>query len=78
MGRTYTKSSFYLGKTIIITIWSHRNIKVGEDWNKIIFDNIKNSDMAIILISKDFLDFEFILSYQLPRLFSAKEGASIR
>jgi hypothetical protein len=51
-----------------VEIWNDRDIKLGANW----FDEIKNSlheaDIAILLISKNFLDSEFIAEEEIPDL----------
>jgi molecular chaperone DnaK len=62
----------------IITLWVDRNINTGDKWKKAIFDNIETSGVAIILISKHFLDSEFILEVELPKLDVEKDARGLQ
>ncbi len=41
-------------------IWDDRKINIGENWHEIIQDNVKKSDIAILLISDSFLASDYI------------------
>jgi molecular chaperone DnaK len=62
----------------IITLWADRSISTGDRWETVIFENIDSSAAAIILISKHFLDSEFILDSELPRMAAQKEARGLR
>jgi hypothetical protein len=54
-----------------------RGIEVGDHWEDILNEAIDTSDGAILLISGDFLNSDFIQAKELPRLFAAKEQRKI-
>jgi hypothetical protein len=54
-------------------LWSDRHIKVGTPWEDRIYKEIEQSVIAILLLSNDFLNSDFILSRELPAIFAEKE-----
>ncbi|MEO8589563.1 MAG: toll/interleukin-1 receptor domain-containing protein [Flavobacteriales bacterium] len=62
-----------------IELWDDERIKGGDKWKDEIRKAIKNTKVAIPLVSTDFLGSEFIASEELPPLLAAaeKEGAVI-
>jgi hypothetical protein len=48
-------------------------IEAGSAWEAKINQAIDKSEGAILLISDNFLNSDFILSYELPKLFAARE-----
>jgi len=58
-----------------IDIWFDDKIKTGEQWNPAISDAIQTSHMTICLISKHYLNSEFIRTREVPRILNKqKEG----
>ena len=43
-----------------ISIWSDRDIMAGELWDKAINDNLKQSDLILMLISPDFFNSDYV------------------
>ncbi len=60
-------------------IWDSGEIQVGSNWSHQIENQIKSSDIAVLLVSVDFLASDFIIEKELPALFSRrkKEGMAI-
>lgn len=51
-----------------VEVWSDSAITVGESWHREIAKAISTADVAILLVSADYLASEFIASEELPRL----------
>lgn len=56
-----------------IQIWSDDNITAGEDWESEILKNLHSADIAILLISPDFLASDFINDFEIPRMLEKYE-----
>ena len=56
-----------------LEMWEDRQIKGGDDWLKEIEQAINKSQIAIIMISANFLTSEFILGKEVPELFRRKK-----
>ena len=46
--------------------WYDENIRAGDNWNKKIEHAVNHCEIAICLISKDFLDSDFIREKEIP------------
>ena len=57
----------------IIDAWQDRRIEPGEEWFKAIKQAINECDIALLLISADFIDSPFINSEELPDLLKRRE-----
>ncbi len=55
----------------IVTIWDDQRIKAGADWRGEIAKALAAAKAAVLLISIDFLNSEFIRSNELPQLLNA-------
>ena len=42
-----------------IEFWTDLQIKTGEDWHKVIKNQIQNCDIALVLVSQGFLDSDY-------------------
>lgn len=51
-----------------IQIWSYDNIVAGEHWENKILENLRTADVAILLISPDFLASDFINDFEIPKM----------
>lgn len=60
-----------------IQIWSDDNITAGEDWESEILKNLHSADIAILLISPDFLASDFINDFEIPRMLERHERNEI-
>ena len=60
----------------VIRIWDDRQIGVGEDWRTAIGSALEEADLAILLVTADFLISDFIRGEEVPRLLErrAEEG----
>jgi molecular chaperone DnaK len=55
-----------------------RTIETGDLWEQKLDDAIDSSDLALLLVSGDFLGRQFIRTRELPRLFAAQEQRGLR
>lgn len=67
-----------LERDFALTIWDDKKIKAGEVWNKKILDAIDNAGVAVLLISANFFNSDFIVGEELPRLLKAAEDDGAR
>src|SRR5207248_3033758 len=61
-----------------VEVWSDSEIEVGASWDDQITRAISTADVAILLVSADYLASEFIISKELPTLLeSAEHGRTL-
>ena len=58
----------------LIEIWSDSTIKTGDKWEEKIYKALLESNIAILLISADFMASDFIVENELPPLLSKAEA----
>ncbi|MGD0191025.1 MAG: molecular chaperone DnaK [Rhizomicrobium sp.] len=73
-----TKSLAVLTRAARVTIWSDRHIATGATWESNIFAEIEKSNVAIMLLSFDFLNSDFILGKELPAILAEKERRQLQ
>ncbi len=61
-----------------LDIWDDRRIEAGADWYQDIQKAIDASNVAILLISADFLTSKFILGEEVPRLLERRKNDGLR
>ncbi len=63
----------------LLDLWNDRRIQAGDDWYEEIQNAIAAANIAILMISPDFLASHFIITEEVPRLLErrAKEGLRI-
>jgi internalin A len=59
------------------TSWDDEEIQSGEEWSKKIDSAIASARIAVLLVSSDFLNSEFIVQRELPLLLEAKAKRNI-
>jgi hypothetical protein len=59
-------------------IWNDRDIKLGENWYEEIKTSLHEADIAILLISKNFLNSEFIKNEEIPHLLERCKKESVQ
>lgn len=62
----------------LLTWWDDRHIKPGENWYPEIEKAIESADVAILLISDNYLSSEFILSKEVPALLKKRAKKDLR
>jgi TIR domain len=63
-----------------LTVWSDKEIVVGEQWRQKIEDALNQACVAILLVSPNFFSSEFIKNKEIPALlqrYNAKDGLKI-
>jgi hypothetical protein len=61
-----------------VSVWSDAAIKTGASWDREIARAITASDVAILLVSRDYLASDFIANRELPTLLeSASQGRTL-
>jgi hypothetical protein len=63
----------------LIDVWVDKEIKAGDDWKNEIEKALQNSNVAVLLISADYLASDFIVQNELPPLLenAMKKGTRI-
>lgn len=56
-----------------VDIWDDRRIATGADWSKEVAEAMDTADVAVLLISADFLASDFILNEEIPRLLGRRQ-----
>ena len=67
-----------LEKQGFLDVWNDRRIPAGEDWLPAIEKAINEADAAIILISANFLNSDFILSKEIPALLQRRAEENMK
>lgn len=62
----------------LIKIWDDRDIQPGDDWRNEIENALKEAKAAVLLISQDFLNSEFITSNELPVLLNSAKDKGVK
>lgn len=61
-----------------LEVWDDRRIKAGDTWYAEIDAALKGCDIALLLISKEFLTSQFILQEEIPKLLQRRDAEGIR
>ena len=61
----------------LLDLWDDRRIEAGEEWFEEIEDAIDQADVAVLLVSADFLTSRFILDEEVPRLFQRRADGGL-
>ena len=67
-----------LEKQDLITIWDDKELKAGEEWREAIEAALADARAAVLLLSIDFLNSEFINEHELPALLRAAEERDLK
>lgn len=61
----------------ILDFWDDTRIRTGEKWKDKITEALKSARVAVLLVSADFLNSDFIQSNELPELLSGAENEGV-
>jgi hypothetical protein len=61
----------------LCNVWTDQQIPVGEDWDAQIDEVLRNARVAVILVSDNFLDSDFILEKEVPRLLERRANGNL-
>jgi chromosomal replication initiation ATPase DnaA len=67
-----------LEREMSIETWTDKKISFGSDWREELRNAIKDADIAILLVSADFLASEFIMTEELPSLLQRAKSKGTR
>lgn len=67
-----------LEKQKVIKVWHDREIEPGDDWYRAIRSAMRNCEIAIILVSQNFLNSEFIEKEEVPKLLERRKKQGMR
>lgn len=62
----------------IVDAWEDRRIEAGDEWNQSIQDAMNECDLAILLVSADYLASRFIQEDEQPRLLQRRQDLQLR
>ncbi len=66
-----------LGREGLIGNWADNQIKPGEDWHAEIDQALATATVAVLLVSQDFLNSDFIFGTELPRILARADAGKI-
>jgi hypothetical protein len=61
-----------------IDLWSDRRIKPGDDWQREIDSAMDRAVIAVLLVSMNFLDSDFIYNVELPYILAAAKKRNLK
>lgn len=62
----------------VVDAWQDRRIEIGDEWYRAIQDTMNGCDLALLLVSPDFLASRFIHDEELARLFQRRKAQGLR
>ena len=62
----------------IVDAWQDRRIEAGDEWNKSIQDAMNDCDLALLLVSADYLASRFIQEEEQPKLLQRRQEIQLR
>jgi hypothetical protein len=67
-----------LTRSRVLSFWDDTKIKSGEDWQNQLLTAISEAEVAVLLVSPDYLASEYILNNELPSMLKAAEERGLR
>jgi hypothetical protein len=67
-----------LGHQGLLDLWDDRRISAGEDWHQEIQEAMAAANVAVLLVSANFLNSAFILSEEMPRLLQRRDNEGVQ
>jgi hypothetical protein len=67
-----------LKRTTKIEVWTDKQLHAGDNWEAAIMASLSQATIAVLLITADFLDSEFILNREVPALLHRREKDELR
>lgn len=67
-----------LERTANFQVWSEQDLKPGDDWEQQIAAALDRADVAILLVSADYLRSSWVQDWELPHLFKKQERKELR
>ena len=67
-----------LEKKDLIKIWDDRDIKSGDKWQGSIESSLTDAKAALLLVSQDFINSDFIANEELPKLLEAARTRGVQ
>lgn len=68
----------YLEAQRSLDVWSDERIQAGSEWRQQIGTALAEADAAVLLVSQDFLNSEFIRNHELPSLLESVKSRRLR
>jgi hypothetical protein len=62
----------------IVDAWQDRRIEAGDEWNKSIEEAMNDCDLALLLVSPDYLASSFIQEAEQPKLLQRRQDMQLR
>jgi small GTP-binding protein len=62
----------------VVDAWQDRRIEAGDEWNKSIRDAMRDCDLALLLVSADYLASRFIQEEEQPSLLQRRQELRLR
>ena len=62
----------------LLDLWDDRRIAAGKDWHQEIQEAMATANVAILLVSANFLTSAFILNQEIPRLLERRDEEGVR
>jgi serine/threonine protein kinase len=56
-------------------VWSDKELQAGDNWEQVIQDNIATARIALLLVSRNFLKSDFIITKELPAILQFNEAS---
>ena len=62
----------------LIAEWHDRKLKAGDEWDRVISDNLRKSDIILLLISVDFINSKYCFDVELDEALKMHEAGKTK